>query len=111
MAGKFEVYKDNKGEFRFRLKSGNHQNVLASEGYTSRNACLNGIESVKKNCADPKRFEMNATPSGKFRFNLTAVNGQVIGSSQNYASESGCRDGMKAVTRAAEGAAVVELDA
>jgi uncharacterized protein YegP (UPF0339 family) len=28
MAGKFEVYKDKKGEFRFRLKASNGQNIL-----------------------------------------------------------------------------------
>jgi len=106
MAGKFEVYKDKAGEFRFRLKAGNGQNVLGSEGYAKKASCMNGIESVKKNCADPKRFDMNTTPSGKFRFNLTSTNGQVIGTSQNYDSESGCRNGIKAVTSAASGATV-----
>ena len=32
MAGKFEVYKDKAGEFRFRLKASNGQIILASEG-------------------------------------------------------------------------------
>lgn len=105
MAGKFEVYKDKAGEYRFRLKAGNGQNVLASEGYSKKASCINGIESVKKNATDESRFQMNTTPSGKFRFNLTATNGQVIGSSQNYDSESSCRNGMEAVARAADGAA------
>ena len=46
---KFEVYADKKGEFRFRLKSGNGQIIATGEGYTTKPACLNGIESVKKN--------------------------------------------------------------
>jgi len=46
---KFEVYKDKKGEFRFRLKAKNGEIILASEGYASKAGCLNGIESVKKN--------------------------------------------------------------
>ena len=46
---KFEIYKDNAGEFRFRLKAGNGQNILASEGYAAKGGCTNGIESVKKN--------------------------------------------------------------
>lgn len=104
MAGKFEIYKDKKGEFRFRLKAGNGQNVLASEGYSKKASCVNGIESVKKNCTDEKRFQMNSTPSGKFRFNLTSTNGQTIGTSQNYDSESSCKNGIAAVGRAAEGA-------
>jgi hypothetical protein len=46
---KFEVYADSKGEFRFRLKAPNGEVIAVSEGYTSKSACMNGIESVKKN--------------------------------------------------------------
>lgn len=49
---KFEVYADAAGEFRFRLKASNGQKIAVSEGYTTKAACLNGIESVKKNVAD-----------------------------------------------------------
>jgi uncharacterized protein YegP (UPF0339 family) len=43
---------------------------------------------------------------GKFRFNLKAGNGQVIGTSQSYSSESGCDNGIKSVGRSATGAAI-----
>ena len=46
---KFEIYLDKAGEFRFRLKASNGQNVLASEGYKAKANCLNGINSVKNN--------------------------------------------------------------
>ncbi len=36
MAAKFEIYKDKVGEFRFRLKAANGENILASEGYKAR---------------------------------------------------------------------------
>ncbi|MBR6045321.1 MAG: YegP family protein [Ruminococcus sp.] len=49
---KFEIYTDKKGEFRFRLKATNGQVICASEGYTTKPACKNGIESVRKNAAD-----------------------------------------------------------
>ena len=48
MPGKFEVYKDKAGEFRFRLKAANGQNILGSEGYKAKSGCQSGIESVKK---------------------------------------------------------------
>lgn len=48
MAGKFELYKDSGGKFRFRLKAGNGQVIAAGEAYESKSAALNGIESVKK---------------------------------------------------------------
>ena len=47
MAGKFECYKDKAGEFRFRLKAGNGETILASEGYSSKAGCENGIASVQ----------------------------------------------------------------
>ena len=50
---KFEVYKDKKGEFRFRLKAKNGQIIATSEGYSKVDSCLKGIASVKKN-ADSK---------------------------------------------------------
>lgn len=49
---KFELYKDNAGEFRFRLKARNGENIASSEGYKTKSNCLNGIESVRKNAAD-----------------------------------------------------------
>jgi len=108
MAGKFECYKDKAGEFRFRLKAGNGNNILASEGYKSKSGCMNGIESVKKNCTDPARFVKKETDSGKFRFSLTAKNNQVIGTSQNYESESGRDNGIKSVANSAPDAKVIE---
>ena len=58
MAGKFEIYKDKAGEFRFRLKAGNGQIILASEGYKAKAGCTNGIESVRKNSQVEGRFEV-----------------------------------------------------
>lgn len=49
---KFEIYKDNAGEFRFRLKSTNGQIIATGEGYTTHANCLKGVESVKKNAVD-----------------------------------------------------------
>ena len=106
MSGKFECYKDKAGEFRFRLKAGNGETILSSEGYKSKSGCTNGIASVQKNCTDPDRFVKKQTNSGKFRFNLTARNSQVIGTSQNYDSESGCDNGIKSVAKSAPGATI-----
>ncbi len=49
---KFELYEDKGGEFRFRLKAKNGEVIATSEGYTSKNGALNGIESVKENAPD-----------------------------------------------------------
>lgn len=46
--GVFEVYEDKAGEFRFRLKARNGEVIAASEGYTTKAACLKGIAAVKR---------------------------------------------------------------
>ncbi len=60
MAGKFELYKDKRGEFRFRLKASNGQTILASEGYKAKPGAKNGIESVKKNAPEAKVNDLTA---------------------------------------------------
>jgi uncharacterized protein YegP (UPF0339 family) len=51
MAGKFELYKDSAGKYRFRLKASNGQVVAIGEAYETKASALNGIESVKKSAA------------------------------------------------------------
>jgi uncharacterized protein len=107
---KFEVYQSGKNnEFRFRLKADNGQTILSSEGYTTKASCLNGIESVKKNSADPKRVTKSQTPTKMFRFSITAANSQIIGVSQNYKSQSGCKNGIDSVKRNAVKAEIKEV--
>jgi uncharacterized protein YegP (UPF0339 family) len=49
MAGKFELYKDTAGKFRFRLKASNGQVIATGEAYESKASAMKGVESVKKN--------------------------------------------------------------
>ena len=106
MAGKFELYKDKAGEFRFRLKAGNGQNILASEGYKDRSGAMNGIESVKKNAADEARFAKLTSKSEKPYFVLKAANHQVIGKSEMYESEAARDNGIQSVMNSAPDASI-----
>lgn len=54
---KFEMYTDRGGAFRFRLKARNGEITATSEGYTTKSACENGIESVRKNASDAEVVE------------------------------------------------------
>ncbi len=56
----FEWYKDKKGKFRFRLKSGNGEIIAVGEAYASKEGCASGIESVKKNAPIAKVVEAKA---------------------------------------------------
>ncbi len=108
MAGKFVISKRSNGEFQFNLKADNGQSILSSEGYSEKASCKNGIESVKKNSQDDKRFARETASNGKFYFNLTATNGQTIGTSQMYADEAGRDNGIDSVKANAPEAEVVD---
>lgn len=110
MPGKFELYKDQGGRFRFRLKASNGQIILASQGYKSKPSARNGIASVQRNAAVDSRFERK-NGNGKFAFNLRATNGQVVGTSQQYDSERACENGIQSVAKNAAGARIEDQTA
>ncbi|GAB2536316.1 YegP family protein [Spirosoma aerophilum] len=101
--GKFVITTRKNGEFQFNLKAGNGQVILSSEGYSSKASCLNGIESVKTNSQDDARFDRKTSSGGKPYFTLKAGNGQIIGSSEMYESETSRDNGIASVkTNAAD---------
>ena len=51
MAGKFEIYKDKKGEYRFRLKSANGEIVATGESYKTKAGVKGGVDAVKRAAA------------------------------------------------------------
>ena len=57
MAGKYELYSDKAGKFRFRLKAANGQVIASSEAYETKASAQNGIASVKAN-ADSETVDL-----------------------------------------------------
>lgn len=51
MAAKFQIYKDSRGEYRFRLKASNGEIVATGESYKSKSGVKDGIEAVKRAAA------------------------------------------------------------
>ncbi len=51
MAGKFEIFQDNSGEFRFHLKASNGDIVAVSQAYETKASAKNGIALVQKSAA------------------------------------------------------------
>lgn len=111
MAGTFEIYKDGAGEYRFRLKAGNGEKILASEGYKDKGGAENGVASVRKNAPDDSKYERKQSSNGKHYFNLKSANHQVIGTSEMYEAESGMDNGIKSVKKNAPDATVEDQTA
>ncbi|MCG2430440.1 MULTISPECIES: YegP family protein [Aequorivita] len=105
----FELKKSG-DKYHFVLKAGNGQVILSSQMYASKASAMNGIESIQKNCQNEDSFEMKTAKNGKIHWNIKATNGQIIGSSQMYASESGAKNGIESVRKNAPGAEVKEVE-
>ena len=50
MIPRFEVFRDRKKQWRFRLKARNGKIIASSEGYISKRNAILGIESIQ-DCA------------------------------------------------------------
>lgn len=108
--GKFEIYQSEKNEeYYFRLKAGNGEIILNSLGYNSKSSAENGVESVRINSQTKERYVEKETSDKRYYFNLKAGNGQVIGSSLLYKSESGMNNGIASVGKNAYDAEIEDL--
>lgn len=109
MSGKFEISTRKNGEFQFNLKASNGQVILTSQGYAAKASALNGIESTRSHSQDDGNFERLTAGDGSPYFTLKASNGQVIGSSEMYASAAARDNGIGSVRAHAPDAPVVEI--
>lgn len=120
--GKF-VVKETKTGTKFDLKAGNGEVIATSEVYSSKAACLNGIESVKKNApvaaiedqtvegfekAKNPKFEVYVDKAGEYRFRLTATNGQTIATGEGYKAKASCLNGIESIKKNASDAEITE---
>ncbi len=108
MAGKFVITTGKDSKDYFVLKAGNGEVILQSQGYSSSTGCTGGIESVKTNSQNESKFECREAKDGRTYFVLKASNGQEIGRSQMYKTESGCSTGMDSVAKNAVNAIIVD---
>lgn len=107
---RYEVFKDVRSEFRFRLKSKNHEIILASsEGYTNKSDCLNAIGICQRNSPHDRHYDKRTTTGSKYYFTLRSDNGRDIGRSEDYNTSSARDEGIKDVQRDGPTQTVVDL--
>lgn len=88
MPGKFQIYYDKTGEYRFRLRNQEDSIILVSESYKQKASAIKAIESIRNNAVVDKHYEIKTSSNDMFMFNLKAGNGQVIGTSKLYRTEA-----------------------
>ena len=102
--GKF-VVKETEKSVHFNLVASNGEVIGSSQNYSTKDGCLNGIESVRKNAEAAKledqtapnfetetnpKFEIYTDKAGEFRFRLKAKNGEIILASEGYKQKASC---------------------
>ena len=117
----FAIYKDKNSNYYFKLKNSKNRFLCVGETYPNRNACLNSIESVKKFVDSPisdavekdiTLIKYVPTPvdklpekkysgkwvikeeEGEYRAQLHASNGELLLSSESYASYASAKEAM-----------------
>lgn len=111
MNGYYELKNTVNGKPMFNLKAGNHEVILTSEIYESKEAALNGIASVRANGPSEASYERKASVKGDPYFVLKAANGQVIGKSEMYSSEAARDNGIASVIHNSPSEKIVEAAA
>ena len=93
MAG-YYVLKRSGTQFMFDLKAGNHETILTSERYASKQGAEGGIASCRTNSPIDARYAHKTSTANQPYFVLTAANGQTIGLSEMYSSTSAMENGI-----------------
>lgn len=88
---RFVVFEGHDGRFFFHLRAANGAIVLQSQGYKSEAAALNGTFSVAGNGIDLDNYELKPSGETGYYFNLKAANGEIIGTSEVYSTQSNAR--------------------
>jgi len=109
MSAKFELTRSDNGQYHFNLKAGNGEIILTGETYAAKSGATAGIESVKVNADDDRRYERRASRAGEPYFVLTAANRAVIGTSQMYSSPAAMEKGIESVKQSAPEAETSDL--
>jgi len=109
--GYYELKRTENDKFMFNLKAGNHEVILTSQAYESKDSALAGIGSVQSNGVNDASFERKRSSSDEPFFTLIAANGQIVGKSEMYTSDSACEGGIASVRRNCVAERVVDLTA
>ncbi|HWP18417.1 MAG TPA: YegP family protein [Burkholderiaceae bacterium] len=109
MSGYFVLKRAAGSQFMFNLKAGNHEVILTSETYASRQGATNGIESVRAAALADASFVRKTASNGQSYFVILAGNRQTIGKSEFYTSTAAMEKGIRSVRNNAPSATIKDL--
>lgn len=109
MSARYVLKQSSDEKFMWNLKAGNGEIILTSQRYTTKAAAQNGIASVRRHAPYDHYYERKTASDESPYFVLKAANGEVIGTSEMYATTSGRDQGIDSVKRNGPHAEVVDI--
>lgn len=65
MESEFEIYRDDSGEWRWRLKAANGEIIASGESYRNRRDCVYVVELIRQSAKALVKIEERETESGQ----------------------------------------------
>lgn len=99
MTGYFQMIEGDDGAFMFTLRAGNHETVLTSRVFWSRQAAMEGVALLRKQSQSADCFVRHTDSDGRQWFEVLDEAHATLGRSEPYASRSGLAAGLASVKR------------
>ena len=99
MNGYYQLIEGHEGGFMFTLRAGNHETILESRVYWTRQAALDAAATVRTCSQDLNLYLRQEQPSGNHFFELVDTQGKVLGRSAGCATRTGLAAGIASVQR------------
>ncbi len=99
MKGYYQLIEGHQGDFMFTLRAGNHETILESRVYWSRQAALDAVAAVRVSSQIPSRYVKHESADGNHFFELLDENGKLLGRSVGCGTRGGLLAGIASVQR------------
>ena len=100
MKGYYQLIEGHQGGFMFALRAGNHETILESRVYWSRQAALDAVAAVRVCSQDPALYVRRDGADGNHQFELLDdIQGKVLGRSVGCSTRAGLAAGIASVQR------------
>ncbi len=107
---RFKIFKSTtNAQYYFRFVANNGEQILSSEGYTTKDNCKNGIRAVQTRAPFDATYQRQDVV-GNYRFNMLGSNGEIVArSSEGYTTRQNRENAITLVKNQAPGAGTDDL--
>lgn len=106
---KIKLFNGSDDQFYFNLTAKNGEIIGQSEGYSTKQGALNGIDAVIVNSQVETRHKLFRGEDNQYYFHLRGANNRIVLQSEGYVTKQGAMNGITSVNRNASGAVIVDL--